>query len=78
MGLQCLTVCIIMFALLPLQILGTPNEETWPGVSSYPEYKPCKLKFSVAQVFLVYVFNGVELFAARKFCQTKELSKYSV
>ena len=25
-----------------VQILGTPVESTWPGVSSYPEYKPCK------------------------------------
>jgi len=21
-------------------ILGTPNDETWPGVSSLPDYKP--------------------------------------
>lgn len=24
------------------QILGTPSESTWSGVSSFPEYKPCK------------------------------------
>ncbi|KAL5488738.1 hypothetical protein EMCRGX_G017724 [Ephydatia muelleri] len=26
------------------QVMGTPNDSTWPGVSSFPEYKPCVFK----------------------------------
>jgi cyclin-dependent kinase len=24
----------------PLSLLGTPDEETWPGVTSFPDFKP--------------------------------------
>ena len=32
-GLRPLTLCMI-------RILGTPNEDIWPGVSGLPDYKP--------------------------------------
>jgi cyclin-dependent kinase 14 len=32
-------------AVLYVQILGTPTEETWPGVTHLPGYKPHKLGF---------------------------------
>ena len=34
---------LLNFVLLPsfaLRILGTPTEDSWPGVSSLPDYKP--------------------------------------
>ena len=27
---------------LSSQLFGTPSESTWPGISLYPEYKPCE------------------------------------
>lgn len=29
----------IQFVYAPIRVLGTPNEETWPGVKQLPDYK---------------------------------------
>jgi hypothetical protein len=32
--------CILSFLLDAVSVLGTPNEESWPGVKQLPDYKP--------------------------------------
>lgn len=29
------------------QVLGTPNEDTWPGVHSLPHFKPGRYKYHI-------------------------------
>jgi hypothetical protein len=31
--------CVWSYLLRSCRIMGTPNEETWPGVASLPDYK---------------------------------------
>lgn len=39
------------------KVLGTPTEETWPGVSKLPEYKvfPTVLGFKTFEVTLLFI-----------------------
>lgn len=57
-GLDCALYCVninenvsavITDAVEHIQILGTPTEETWSGVTHLPGYKPHKLGFYRAQ-----------------------------
>ena len=35
------------------RVTGTPTEDTWPGVSRLPNYKPHKVKILLFQIFVI-------------------------
>ncbi len=43
-----------------VQLLGTPNESTWPGVSSYPDYKTRKSMWLVDSTITFREEGGME------------------
>ena len=51
------------------RILGTPNEETWPSVSSLPDYKPTFPQWSrqdVARIVSTLDETGIDMLKVQK------------
>lgn len=51
------------------RILGTPNEEIWPSVSSLPDYKPTFPQWSrqdVARIVSTLDENGIDMLMVRE------------
>lgn len=45
--------CSLLSDTLVHSVLGTPDEETWPGVTSFPDYKPTFPKWKRPNAALV-------------------------
>ena len=53
----------------PKRILGTPNEEIWPSVSSLPDYKPTFPQWSrqdVARIVSTLDEAGIDMLKVRE------------
>lgn len=48
---------VILYFLCLWRILGTPNEDIWPGVTSLPDYKSAFPKWPSKVIYVSYVFS---------------------